>query len=50
MKKVREYLEKTYNLLADLVAGLPPEVFPIPLVGLITMLLLILILLKLLGM
>ncbi len=49
MKKVREYLEETYDILADLVAGLPPEP-PLPLIGLITMLLLIPILLKILGM
>ncbi len=49
MKKIVEYLEKTYNLLADLLAELPPEP-PLPLIGLTTMLLLIPILLKLLGM
>jgi len=50
MKKVREYFEKAYNVLADLFAELPPETNPIPLIGLITMLLLIPILLMLLGM
>ncbi len=50
MKKVREYFEKAYNVLADLLAQLPTEIFPIPLIGLITMLLLIPILLKVLGM
>jgi len=50
MKKVREYLEKTYDILADLFAGLPPVTDPLgPLIGLITMLLLIPILLKILG-
>jgi len=50
MKKVREYLEKTYNLLANLFAGLPPITDPLgPLIGLIAMLLLIPILLKILG-
>ncbi len=46
MKKIREYLRRAYNILAEL----PREIFPIPLVGLITMLLLIPILLMLLGM
>ena len=51
MKKVREYFEKAYNVLADLFAELPSVVDPLgSLVGLITMLLLIPILLKLLGM
>jgi len=45
MKKIREYLRRAYNILAEL----PREIFPIPLVGLITMLLLIPILLMLLG-
>jgi len=50
MKRIREYLEKTYNLLANLFAGLPPVTDPLgPLIGLITMLLLIPILLMLLG-
>ncbi len=51
MKKVREYLGRAYNVLADIFAELPPVIDPFgPLVGLITMLLLIPILLKLIGM
>jgi len=50
MKRIREYLGKAYDILADLFAGLPPVTDPLgPLVGLITMLLLIPILLMLLG-
>ncbi len=50
MKKVRECLEKAYDILADLFAGLPPVTDPFgPLIGLVTMLLLIPILLMLLG-
>ncbi len=44
MKKIREYLERAYDILAEL----PTDIFPISLIGLITMLLLILILLKIL--
>ncbi len=46
MKKIRDYLRRAYNILAEL----SREIFPIPLVGLVTMLLLISILLKILGM
>jgi len=49
MKKIVEYLGRAYNVLADLLAQLPPEIYPIPITGLITMLLLIPILLMLLG-
>jgi len=49
MKKIVEYLGRAYNVLADLLAQLPPEP-PLPLIGLVTMLHLIPILLKLLGM
>jgi len=50
MKKIVEYLGRAYNVLADLLAQLPPETNPIPLIGLVTILLLIPILLKILGM
>ncbi len=51
MKRIREYFERAYNTLADLLAQLPTEIDPLgPLVGLTTMLLLIPILLKILGM
>ncbi len=50
MKRIVECLEKAYNVLADLFAELPSEIDPLgPLVGLITILLLIPILLKILG-
>ena len=50
MKKIVEYLEKAYNVLAYLLAELPTEINPVPLAGLIVMLLWIPLLLKLLGM
>ena len=50
MKKVREYIERVYDVLAYLLAELPTEINPVPLAGLIVMLLWIPLLLKLLGM